>query len=89
MPGLHNYWVAVGVMVGFCQGGGIDLSKEEAILRDGVAVGYGSSGGYSDRVGQSMVMGYVSKECATPEPQLAAEILVEMWGGDGSRRLGL
>ena len=26
-----------------------------------------------------MAVGYVSKECATPDPQLAAEILGEMW----------
>ena len=49
-------------------------------MRDGAAVGYGSSGGYSHRLGQSMAMGYVSKECATPGTQLAAEILDEMWG---------
>ena len=23
VPGLKNYWVAVGVMAGFCQGGGV------------------------------------------------------------------
>lgn len=56
----------------------IDVSNDEATLRDGVAVAYGSSGGYAHRVGQSMEMGYVSKECATPGTQLAAEILSEM-----------
>ena len=59
---------------------GIDVPNDEAILRDVFAIGYGSSVGYSQRVGQSMVMGYVSKECTTPRTQLAAEILDEMWG---------
>ncbi len=59
---------------------GIYMSNDEAILRDGVAVGYGSSDGHAHRVGQSIAIGYVSKKCATPGKQLAAEILGEMWG---------
>ena len=57
---------------------GIDVSNDEAILRDGVAVGYVSSGGYAHRIGQSMAMGYVSSECAAPGTRLAVEILGEM-----------
>ena len=27
VPGMKTYWVAVGVMAGFCQGGGIGLTR--------------------------------------------------------------
>jgi dimethylglycine dehydrogenase len=37
----------------------IDVSLDEAILKDGNAVGYISSGGYAHHVGRSMAMGYV------------------------------
>ncbi len=59
--------------------GGIDVSNDEAILRDGVAVGYVSSGGYAHRIGQSLAMGYVSSDCAAPGTVLAVEILGEMY----------
>ena len=58
----------------------IGVSNDEAILRDDVAVGYGLSGGYAHRVGQSTARGYVNNECAMPGTQLAAEILGEMCG---------
>ena len=32
VPGLRNYWVAVGVMAGFCQGGGVGLCLAEWML---------------------------------------------------------
>ncbi|MDO8352754.1 MAG: FAD-dependent oxidoreductase, partial [Aestuariivirga sp.] len=32
MPGLRNYWTAVGVMAGFCQGGGVGLCMAEWII---------------------------------------------------------
>jgi dimethylglycine dehydrogenase len=32
VPGLRNYWVAVGVMAGFCQGGGVGLCVAEWML---------------------------------------------------------
>ena len=32
VPGLHNYWVAVGVMAGFCQGGGVGLTMAEWMI---------------------------------------------------------
>lgn len=32
VPGLRNYWVAVGVMAGFCQGGGVGLCMAEWML---------------------------------------------------------
>ncbi|MDJ0955633.1 MAG: FAD-dependent oxidoreductase [Arenicellales bacterium] len=32
IPGLRNYWVAVGVMAGFCQGGGVGLCLAEWLI---------------------------------------------------------
>ncbi len=32
LPGLRNYWVAVGVMAGFCQGGGVGLCMAEWLM---------------------------------------------------------
>jgi glycine cleavage system aminomethyltransferase T len=58
---------------------GIDVSGDEAILKDGSAVGYISSGGYAHRVGRSMAMGYVTSENAAPGTALQVEILGEMY----------
>ncbi|MFZ8992741.1 MAG: FAD-dependent oxidoreductase, partial [Candidatus Puniceispirillaceae bacterium] len=32
VPGMKNYWVAVGVMAGFCQGGGVGLTMAEWMI---------------------------------------------------------
>ena len=32
VPGLKNYWTAVGVMAGFCQGGGVGLCMAEWVI---------------------------------------------------------
>ncbi|NVK30168.1 MAG: GcvT family protein, partial [Gammaproteobacteria bacterium] len=32
VPGMKNYWVAVGVMAGFCQGGGVGLTMAEWMM---------------------------------------------------------
>ena len=32
VPGMKNYWVAVGVMAGFCQGGGVGLTLAEWMI---------------------------------------------------------
>ncbi len=32
VPGLRNYWAAVGVMAGFCQGGGVGLTMAEWMI---------------------------------------------------------
>lgn len=32
VPGMKNYWCAVGVMAGFCQGGGVGLSMAEWMI---------------------------------------------------------
>jgi len=53
----------------------IDVSFDEAILKDGQAIGYVSSGGYAHHVGESMAMGYVGAEHAEPGMQLQVEIL--------------
>jgi len=53
----------------------IDVSLDEAILNDGEAVGYVSSGGYAHHVGQSMAMGYVATDHAAPGTALEVEIL--------------
>ena len=58
---------------------GIDVSNDEAILHDGTAVGYVSSGGYAHRVGKSMAMGYVNTACAVPGTLLDVEILGVMY----------
>ncbi len=58
---------------------GIDVSGDEAILQDGTAVGYVSSGGYAHRVGKSMAMGYVAAASAAAGTQLQVEILGELY----------
>ncbi len=58
---------------------GIDVSNDEAILLDGEAVGYVSSGGFGHRVGQSMAMGYVATEHAAAGTKVQVEILGEMY----------
>lgn len=34
VPGMRNYWVAVGVMAGFCQAGGVGLCMAEWMISD-------------------------------------------------------
>ncbi len=54
---------------------GIDVSNDEAILKDGRAVGYVSSGGFAHHVGRSMALGYVASEHSAPGTGLQVEIL--------------
>ncbi len=58
---------------------GIDVSNDEAILKDGKAVGYVSSGGYAHHVQKSVAMGYVKSEFAAPGTILQVEILGELY----------
>jgi len=58
---------------------GIDVSNDEAILKDGEAVGYVSSGGYAHHVGKSMALGYVTAAHAEPGSRLQVEILGEVY----------
>lgn len=58
---------------------GIDVSNDEAILKDGRAVGYVSSGSYAHHVGKSVAMGYVEAALATGGTALEVEILGQMY----------
>jgi dimethylglycine dehydrogenase len=58
---------------------GIDVSNDEAILKDGAAIGYVSSGGFGHRSGKSMAMGYISADNATPGTALKVEILGKLY----------
>jgi len=57
----------------------IDVSNDEAILQDGVCVGYVTSGGYAHHVQQSMALGYVPAELANAGTALEVEINGEMY----------
>ena len=58
-------------------GESIDVSNDEAILRDGTAVGYVCSGGYAHHVACSMALGYVPTEIAVSDARFDVEILGE------------
>ena len=58
---------------------GIDVSNDEAILKDGQAVGYVSSGGYAHHVGRSVAMGYVNTEQSATGTRLEVEILGHLY----------
>ena len=58
---------------------GIDVSNDEAILKDGAPVGYVSSGGYAHHVKRSMAMGYVPADLARDGEQVEVEIMGEMY----------
>jgi dimethylglycine dehydrogenase len=61
---------------------GIDVSGDEAILSNGEAVGYISSGGYAHHVQKSMAMGYVSIGHAAAGNKLKVEILGQMYDAE-------
>ena len=56
----------------------IDVSGDEAILKDGECVGYVTSGGYAHTIGCSMAMGYVPTSLAKADTVLEVEIDGEM-----------
>ncbi len=58
---------------------GVDVVNDEAILHNGGAVGYVSSGGFAHHVGQSVAMGYVLTEYAAGGTMLEVEILGETY----------
>ena len=58
---------------------GIDVSNDEAILKDGEAIGYVSSGGFAHHIGKSMAMGYVDAAQSQPGTKLEVEILGEFY----------
>ena len=53
----------------------IDVTLDEAVLKDGEAVGYITSGAYAHHVEKSMAMAYVAAEHAAPGTVLDVEIL--------------
>ena len=57
----------------------IDVTLDEAVLKDGEAVGYITSGSYAHHVKKSMAMAYVSSEHATQGSELDVEILGEFY----------
>jgi len=62
----------------------IDVSNDEAILKDGECVGYVTSGGYAHTLGRSMALGYVALgyvpiELAKADSALEVEINGEMY----------
>ncbi|MFT5218085.1 MAG: dimethylglycine dehydrogenase [Gammaproteobacteria bacterium] len=57
----------------------IDVSNDEAILKDGQCVGYVTSGGYAHHVQQSMAMGYVPTALALEGTELSVEINGELF----------
>ena len=58
---------------------GIDVSNDEAILKDGEAVGYISSGGYAHHVKKSVALGFVPTELSEGGTRLEVEILGEKY----------
>ena len=57
----------------------VDVSNDEAILKDGECVGYVTSGGYAHHVGKSMALGYVPTALAADGTALQVEILGESY----------
>jgi dimethylglycine dehydrogenase len=57
----------------------IDVTLDEAILKDGECVGYVTSGGYAHHVQQSMALGYVPAALAADGTELEVEINGEMY----------
>jgi dimethylglycine dehydrogenase len=57
----------------------IDVSNDEAIMKDGGCVGYVTSGGYAHYVQKSMALGYVPTELAADGTALEVEINGEMY----------
>ncbi len=52
----------------------IDVSNDEAILRNGECVGYVTSGGYAHHIGRSMALGYIPVELVEEGQKLEVEI---------------
>ena len=52
----------------------IDVTGDEAIMKDGKCIGYITSGGYAHHVKKSMAMGYIPNELATKGSVLDVEI---------------
>ncbi len=55
-----------------------DVCNDEAIMKDGEAVGYVSSGGYAHHAGESMALGYVPTDLATAGTRVEVEIMGQL-----------
>ena len=60
----------------------IDVCNDEAIMKDGQAIGYVSSGGYAHYVGKSVALGYVPAEMAKAGTKVDVEIMGEIYGAE-------
>ena len=60
----------------------IDVSNDEAILKDGEAIGYISSGGFAHHTQKSMAMGYVQLKNSTAGSKLQVEILGNLYDAE-------
>ena len=60
----------------------IDVSNDEAILKNGEPIGYVSSGGYAHYVKKSVALGYVPTEHSKPGTKVQVEILGEMYNAE-------
>jgi dimethylglycine dehydrogenase len=56
----------------------MDVTLDEAVLKDGTAIGYITSGGYAHHVGRSMALAYVAAEHAEAGARVDVEIMGEM-----------
>ena len=57
----------------------LDVTLDEAVMKDGEAVGYITSGGYAHIVDKSMALAYVSADHAHAGAELGVEILGEVY----------
>ena len=57
----------------------LDVTLDEAVMKDGEAVGYITSGGYAHIVDKSMALAYVGAEHAHAGAELGVEILGEVY----------
>ena len=60
----------------------IDVSNDEAILKNGEPIGYVSSGGYAHYVKKSVALGYVPTEHSKSGTKVQVEILGEMYNAE-------
>mgnify|MGYP001585126447 CR=1 FL=1 len=60
----------------------IDVTLDEAVLKDGEAVGYITSGGYAHHAGKSMAMAYLTADCAVAGSKVQVEILGNMYDAE-------
>ena len=57
----------------------IDVCNDEAIIKDGEAVGYVSSGGYAHHMGKSVALGYVPAALAEAGTRVEVEIMGQLY----------